>query len=428
MGATPEATPQRDRMRFRVSLAAHTIRQLGIYSLLSLTNGSFCTGIGAGTLLVNTAKENTATGAGGLFSNTTGFGNTANGTFALFSNTEGNNNTAIGDNALLFNTSGSDNTANGFDALQSSTIGTDNTAVGSQALSLNTQGSNNTATGRSALNSNTTGNLNTATGLGALFSNTTGIGNAAQGGDALFLNDSGAANTAIGTGALSQNTIGNNNIAVGAFAGLNLTTGNHNIDIANQGATGDSDTIRIGDTFHTSTFIAAIREVTTGTNDAIPVVIDSDGQLGTMSSSKRFKKEIKPMDKASEAIHALKPVTFHYKSDKTHTPQFGLIAEEVARVNPDLVVRDADGEIYTVRYDQVNAMLLNEFLKEHRKVEQVTKDFESKLAEQQKQIEALVAGLQKVSAQVEMNQPAAQTVLYNLSSRVPAPCGRLSQE
>jgi hypothetical protein len=142
--------------------------------------------------------------------------------------------------------------------------------------------------------------------------------------------------------------------------------------------------------------------VTTANNDAIPVVIDSAGQLGTSSSSARFKKEIKPMDQASEAILGLKPVTFHYKSDKTDTPQFGLIAEEVAQVNPDLVVRDADGEIYTVRYEAVNAMLLNEFLKEHRKVEQL-----------EKQIEALTAGLQKVSAQLELNKAAPQTVLNN---------------
>jgi Chaperone of endosialidase len=153
--------------------------------------------------------------------------------------------------------------------------------------------------------------------------------------------------------------------------------------------------------------------VTTGLAYAVNVVIDSNGQLGTLSSSRRFKKEIKPMDKASEAILALKPVTFQYKSDATYAPQFGLIAEEVAEVNPNLVIRDNNGEIYTVRYDAVNAMLLNEFLKEHRKVEQLKRDFESKLAEQQKQIEALTAGLQKVNAQLEVSKPAPQTVLNN---------------
>jgi hypothetical protein len=154
--------------------------------------------------------------------------------------------------------------------------------------------------------------------------------------------------------------------------------------------------------------------------DAVPVVIDSAGQLGTMSSSRRFKKQIKPMDQTSEAILALKPVTFHYKSDKTNRPEFGLVAEEVAKVNPDLVVRDAQGEIYSVRYEAVNAMLLNEFLKEHRKVEQqeatitqLKKDFQATVTHQQEQIEALTAGLQKVSAQVETSRPAPQTVLIN---------------
>ncbi len=154
--------------------------------------------------------------------------------------------------------------------------------------------------------------------------------------------------------------------------------------------------------------------------NAVPVVIDSFGHLGTVSSSRRFKKEIKAMDKASEAILSLKPVTFHYRSDASGTPQFGLIAEEVAAVNPDLIARDEKGEIYTVRYDAVNAMLLNEFLKEHRKVEeqdatitQLKKDFRATIAQQQKQIEALTAGLQKVSDQLELNKPVPRAVVSN---------------
>jgi trimeric autotransporter adhesin len=139
------------------------------------------------------------------------------------------------------------------------------------------------------------------------------------------------------------------------------------------------------------------------------VLIDSAGQLGTISSSKRFKEDIKPMDVASESVLALKPVTFHYKTDTTGTPQFGLIAEEVAKVNPDLVVRDKEGKPYTVRYDQVNAMLLNEFLKEHHQVQ----DLKAIVAEQQEQIKALTAGLQKVSAQLEVNKPSPQTILNN---------------
>jgi uncharacterized coiled-coil protein SlyX len=156
--------------------------------------------------------------------------------------------------------------------------------------------------------------------------------------------------------------------------------------------------------------------VTTHNTDAMPVLIDSAGQLGTMSSSKRFKKAIKPMDSASEAVLALKPVSFHYKSDNTNTPQFGLIAEEVAAVNPDLVVRDENGEIYSVRYDAVNAMLLNEFLKEHRKIEEqeaTIAQLKRDSAEQRKQIETLTAGLQKVSDQLELSQPAPRTVVSN---------------
>ena len=184
--------------------------------------------------------------------------------------------------------------------------------------------------------------------------------------------------------------------------------------LAGLGVTGADNVIAIGAygaDVSNSCFIGNIRGITTANSDAIPVLIDSAGQLGTVSSSRRFKNEIKPMDSTSESILALKPVTFHYKSDASGTPQFGLIAEEVADVNPDLVVRDKDGEIYTVRYDAVNAMLLNEFLKEHRKVEQLTKNFESKLAQQQKQIESLTAGLQKVSAQLELSKAAPQTVV-----------------
>ena len=222
-----------------------------------------------------------------------------------------------------------------------------------------------------ALLNNTIGQNNTATGAEALEANGTGSGNTANGFRALADNATGNNNTAEGVYALFHNT-GSSNIAVGTNAGFNLTTGNNNIDIANAGVAGESNTARIG-TGQTRMFIAGIRGRTTGNVNAIPVLIDSAGQLGTASSSRRLKNEIKPMDKASEAILALKPVTFHYKSDNTATPQFGLIAEDVAKVNPALIVRDENGEIYTVRYDAVNAMLLNEFLKEHRKVEQLEK-------------------------------------------------------
>jgi hypothetical protein len=365
----------------------------GFRSLGSLTTGNFNTAIGAGTLFNNTADQNTAIGAGALLSNTTGSFNVATGESALFFNTTGTLNVATGDSALLNNTTGSDNTANG-----------------SAALVFNTTGTGNTAIGEDALFKNTTGDENTANGFFALWNNTTGL-----------------RNTAIGTKALFGNTIGSFNIAVGRGAGTLLTTGDSNIDIGNFGVAGESTTIRIGAT-QTKTFIAGIRGVTTGIANAIPVLVDTAGQLGTAGSSRRFKSEIKPMNNASEAVLGLRPVTFHYKSDTTDTPQFGLIAEEVAAVNPDLVVRDKDGEIYTVRYDAVNAMLLNEFLKEHRKVQELSSTVETKLAtivdlkstvaQQQKGIEALTARLneqaaqiQKVSAQLEASKPATQTVL-----------------
>jgi len=374
---------------------------------------------------------NTAEGQNALFSLTTGVANTGVGWYSLFSNTDGGYNTAVGAGTLLFNIGdqttfeGVDNTAVGAAALLFNTTGTDNTATGAVALLNNTRGSNNTATGSFALQANTTGNLNTATGLGALLSNTSGNGNTAEGGDALVLNTTGGANTAIGEGALSSNTIGNGNIAIGAFAGHALTTGNQNIVIGNADAVaGESNTMRIGGSFlQTRAFIAGIRGVATGNNDAVNVVIDSDGQLGTVSSSRRFKKEIKPMDTASEAILALKPVTFHYKSDKTNRSEFGLIAEEVAETNPDLVVRDENGEIYTVRYEAVNAMLLNEFLKEHRKNEEqqatiarlksADAKLEATIANQQERIEALTAGLQKVSAELELSKPALHPIVDN---------------
>ena len=224
-------------------------------------------------------------------------------------------------------------------------------------------------------------------------------------------------NTADGYQALLNNTTGSSNITLGSKAGANLTTGSNNIDIGNIGVAGDGNKIRIGTNgTHTSTFIAGIRGVTVASG--LGVVVASNGQLGTVTSSARFKEAVKPMDKASEAILALQPVTFRYKQelDPDGIPQFGLVAEQVEKVNPDLVVRDQNGKVNTVRYDAVNAMLLNEFLKEHRKVvnqETRLSAQEALIAQQQKQIEALTAGLQKVSAAVELNKPAPQTVAEN---------------
>jgi hypothetical protein len=401
---------------------------VGLFSLSALTAGNFCTGVGAGALLLNTADGNTAVGAAALLSNTSGSGNTATGLSALGNNTTGIRNTANGVYALNHNISGGGNTAIGYQALVNNTasgntaIGNDslvfnstgfeNTAMGAGGLAGNTTGQDNTAVGAGALASNGGGNFNNAFGRGALSSHTTGDGNVAVGDSALANHTTGTSNTAIGNSTLVNATTGDFNIALGLFAGQNIT-GNNNIDIGNGGVAADSNTIRIGNGSHTQAFIAGTFGVTTG-GAAIPVMIDAGGQLGTISSSRRFKNEIKLMDSASESILALKPVTFHYKSDKTGTPQFGLIAEEVAAVNPNLVVRDDKGAIYTVRYDAVNAMLLNEFLKEHRTVQEQ----KATIAQLEKGMKTVIARLeeqasqiQKVSARIEVSKAVGQTVL-----------------
>jgi hypothetical protein len=408
-------------------------------ALFKNTTGSSNTATGAGALQNNTtASDNTADGTSALANSTTGTDNTATGSGALFSNTTGSNNTANGFNALGLNTNGSDNTAmgyralleNGFDAIDNTGIGSgalssnvsggfntaigfnalfnntasNNTAVGDQALLNNTKGTGNMATGVAVLFKNTTGNNNTAEGSEALFSNTTGSNNTANGLLALENNTIGHDNSAEGFEALANNTTGSSNIALGSNAGINLTTGSNNIDIGAPGTAGESKKIRIGKPgTQVATFIAGIYNVNEG-GTIKPLFINSNGQVGTQApaSARRFKKEIKPMDQTSEAILGLKPVIFQYKSDTQNTLQFGLIAEEVAKANPDLVVRDDNGEIYTVRYEAVNAMLLNEFLKEHRKVQDL-----------EKQIEALTAGLQKVTAQVEAANSLPRVVSDN---------------
>ena len=331
--------------------------------------------------------------------------NTVQGDDALFSLTAGADNTAIGFNALFFTTNGSNNTAIGSAALLGNTTGSFNTAIGSAALNANTSGTGNTATGRAALQSNTTGNFNTANGFGALIF-TTGNSNTATGFEALQSNTTGSANTAIGNTALFNNT-GSSNIALGAGAGYNLTNGNNNIDIGNDGVANDNGTIRIGTGgTQTAIYVAGVSGVTVA--KGVGVVIDSNGQLGTKGSSERFKDAIKPMDKASEAILVLKPVTFRYKKefDPDNTPQFGLVAEDVEKVNPDLVARDAEGKPYTVRYEAVNAMLLNEFLKEHQKVQRL----EAALAAVNERLKAQDAKIDKVNAKVELTKPAPQMI------------------
>ena len=354
--------------------------------------------------------NNTAEGQDALLSLTTGVNNTAVGWFSLKSNRNGQLNTAVGAGTLFTMVGASRNTAIGGAALFSNTNGGGNTAVGALALWSNTIADSNTAIGDNALFSNTVGFQNTAVGDWALFNNITGNANIAIGALALYVDFTGGGNTAVGRYALSDNESGIVNIVLGFHAG-DRTTGNNNIVIGDRGVAGESNTIRIGGDGvgygpQTATFISGISG-TAVVGDA--VVVDGNGQLGTVASSARFKKNIKPMDKTSEAILALKPVSFKYRSDSKGTPQFGLIAEEVAKVNSDLVVRNRNGEIYSVRYDQVNAMLLNEFLKEHRTVGEL----KATVAQQQKQIETLASGLQKVSAQLELNKPAPQVAENN---------------
>jgi hypothetical protein len=393
---------------FIIVLTLSNLALLAPVNAVDATDTFYGTGAGNGT---TTGAYDSAFGYNALNSITSGYYNTASGAYALYGNTEGSSNTASGAFALWINTTGSSNTASGAYALATNTTGSNNTGSGVGALNHNTTGSNNLANGYQALYSNTTGNNNMATGTSALRSNTSGFYNMANGASAMLFNTTGNYNVAEGLNALYSNTIGNNNIAIGLGAGGDLTTGSYNIDIGNRGVAGESRTIRIGTKgTQTNTYVAGISGVAVA--GGVGVIIDTNGHLGTFVSSARFKEEIKPMDKASEAILSLKPVTFRYKKelDPNGIAQFGLVPEEVEKVNPDLVARDEEGNAYTVRYEAVNAMLLNEFLKQHRKVEQLTKDFESKLAEQQKQIEALTAGLQKVSAQLALSKPAPQTV------------------
>ncbi len=347
---------------------------IGAFSNLSLTTGSLNTGVGAGTLLTNTADSNTATGAGALFSNTTGADNTANGAFALFSNTSGSNITAIGSHALLSNTAD------------------ENTAVGSGALAANTTGTQNTALGINALTSNTTAGAN---GSGA---------NTAVGAFALSANTTGGANTAIGYAALAQGN-GGANTAIGDLAGFNIT-GNGNIDIGfhEAGVAGENNTTRIGN-------IGA-----TAQDTGIYVTLDAVGgtKLGyvNLTSSRRFKEDIKPMGAASEGLFALKPVNFRYKPDfdPDRSERFGLIAEDVEKVNPTLVAHDDKGNLTTVRYEAVNAMLLNEFLKEHEA-----------FLEEESEVQKLKAALEAVNARLKEQEAKIEKVSAQLKASTATP-------
>jgi len=360
------------------------------------------------------AQTNTAFGNGALVSLTTGIWNSAFGFEALNHDTIGNQNTATGVRALFSDINGGYNTAYGVYALYSNTSGFYNSAAGAYSLA-NNIGDRNTANGYAALYYNTEGDANTAVGRAALYHNTTGNSNTAIGDAAAFVNTTGDFNTAIGQGALFGNTTGTTNIALGFIAGGLITTANNVICIGSGGGN-VSNSCFIGQIYSNVQPIVG--------TDPDSVTVNSSGRLGRGNvSSRRYKHDIKPMDKASEAIFALKPVSFRYNKeyDATQTIAFGLIAEEVAKVYPDLVGRNPEGQPESVRYEQINAMLLNEFLKEHRKVEEQAREMQEQratISELKKEMETVVARLkqqdskiQKVSDQVELSKPAPQMVL-----------------
>jgi hypothetical protein len=402
------------------------------------------------TLLFNTAGGNTAVGSRALLNNTTG------GTLGIVQGLDIGPNVAVGQQALESNTVASANTAVGYQALHSFTAGPlgfeqlglctavgfqalanatgnglFNSAFGYQALFSNTDGGGNTAIGLVALFNNATGSDNLATGNSELFHNTTGDGNVGTGSNALVNNDTGSNNTAIGPVALGSNTTGSDNTAVGHNALDVNIGGNSNTALgvqAGAGVTTASNVICIGANVlradvNNSCYIGNILGATSP--GGLGIFVNSDGKLGTNVSSARFKDKIKPMDQASETILALQPVTFRYKKkiDPTGTAQFGLVAEEVEKVNPDLVVHDKEGKPYSVRYDQVNAMLLNEFLKEHRKVQEQTHELQEQkatISELRTALESVVARLkeqdskiQRVCEQVELGRADAQMALNN---------------
>jgi hypothetical protein len=367
--AAEPAAPAMDRGGGNTSDGANALLSLstgtfntaiGFDSVLLMSTGSFDTGVGAGTLLLDTGGTNTAVGAGALLNNHTATDNNAFGTFALFNNDSdaaglANFNNAHGRNCLLNNVDGDENDAFGDDTMEANTTGIQNTAMGDDALDANTTGSGNTAMGKEAGNSIVDGSDNVVIGHNA------GVG----------IVD-------------ANNCVAIGGPAVGPFANSSLTCWIYSID----------------------------GEPTSDPSSTVAVLIDSNNVLGTAVSSRRFKHDIKPMDKASEALLALNPVSFKYNYDRKGSTQYGLIAEEVAQVNPNLAVY-RDGEPYTVKYDQINVMLLNEFLKEHKKVEEQQASISQLKSEMQTMVAQLkeqAAQIQKVSAQLEVNKPAPQVV------------------
>jgi trimeric autotransporter adhesin len=397
---------------------------LGFAGNLTMT-GVGNTAVGASALIANTTgMHNSALGASALSANTTGTGNSAFGYLALSANTTGVQNEAFGSGTLSANTTGIQNAAFGLAALAANTTGASNSAFGYGALTANTTGIQNEAFGIDALIANTTGNGNAAFGGGALAKNTTGGsstktgGNSAFGNFALFTNTTAGGNSAFGYSALTVNTTGNNNVAFGAAALAKLTSGggniavgtgaggnlsaaeSNNIYVGNSGIAGESNVIRIGFIgTQKSAFIAGISGQTSA--NGVAVLVNGAGQLGTTTSSRRFKHQIVDMGAESDVLMKLRPVAFYYKPelDETQTRQYGLVAEEVAEVAPQLVVFDKDGAPQTVRYHFVNAMLMNEVQKQRQLVEEQQKTNEeqnSTIARQQEEIQDLVARMVKL--------------------------------
>jgi hypothetical protein len=353
-------------------IAGAAIGQVPSANDTSDVNGN--TGMGSGALGGPTAThsgfQNTASGNQALYNDTTGGNNTASGYRALYYNATGDDNAAFGVAALFSNTTGEGNTASGVAALFSSTSGANNTASGYRALFHNTTGDGNSACGANALASNTNGSGNSGVGLNTLYHNINGNGNATFGLNALYNNTSGNNNTASGRGAMKSNTTGSDNIALGFQAGTNLTTGSYNIDIGNLGVAAESGVIRIGTaSAQNATYIEGIYNVPLSGN---AVVVTSTGQLGVAGvSSERFKVGIAPMGLNTVKLQELRPVTFHLKTDPNGALQYGLIAEEVAQVYPELVIRDQKGRIDGVRYDELAPMLLREIQRQAAEIDDI---------------------------------------------------------
>jgi Chaperone of endosialidase len=415
----PAGTPNGGVSVFNAGPAATDviIDMNGFFAAPSDLNGN--TAVGAGTLTSNTlGAQNTATGADALQANTIGSDNTANGAQALQSNTQGNYNTASGVSASQSNTTGGFNSAIGYQAMQNNTIGNSNTAVGYTAMQSNISGGQNTATGDGALGGNTTGSTNTANGSGALGQNDAGTGNTASGEGALSHNSSGNYNTAVGFDALQSNTTGGSNIGIGLDAGDSAPVGNNNsIYIGSTGSGVDnSGTIQIGSIENNTggTFIAGISGATS--SSGVEVFINTNGQLGTLTSSGRFKEEIADMGDTSSKLLRLRPVTFYYKpeyDDGSHLPQYGLIAEEVAKVFPEMVAYGKDGKPWTVRYQLLAPMLLNEVQKQAEQIRgQAAQDRELNERQSDRIMEqaAEIQSLERRLAAVEALLPAPSAV------------------